>query len=393
MYMVFRSIATAVMIFVIAFFSQQLTMASVYFSGGHMDSVLLMAPSLIFVVCVSGGVDLTNYYRDAVREGGLAGAPMRAIKLGWVPCLLSAATTSLGVVSLIASHLVPIQKFGIYASILVMVATGVLFLLLPSFLEQWPARCWAASLKEDTETGWPDRVWQTLATVVTRAYVPILLVALVCTIFGSWFSLQAQCTARIHDMFSPQSRVLQDYTWLESNIGPLVPIEVVVKLPANAGPIKSYETPTLNRLQVVRKVEEAVRGVEGIDAAISALTFAPSLPRGKVSGVQAFQRARAKALDRHLALHLSDFVSLGYLSLVDTSGKSNTQGVASPGEQWWRITGRVSAGKRVNYETVLKDVERQVNAVLASTKSARIPDRRPCSPAAFRWCRRPRSRC
>ncbi len=373
MYLVFRCLSTTVMIFVVAFFNQQLTFAAVYYTGWHMDSVLLMAPSLIFVVSVSGGVHLTNYYRDAVREQGLAGSPLQALRLGWVPCLLSAATTSLGVISLIASHLVPIQKFGVYASVMVMVGTGTLFLLLPSMFEQWPSRKWAARLTTDLDgNALVDRIWEVLSTRVTRVTrvcVPIVVAAVIACIVGCWGVTKTRCTAQVHDMFAEDAKIIRDYNWLEGNIGPLVPIEVVVKLPPPPPSAKSYETPMLDRMQLLRQVETAVRGVEGVEAVTSALTFAPPLPQGKVTGFRAVQRARVKATDRLITEHLSDFVQAGYLSVVQRDGTIvEPSQIAAGGEHWWRVTARVAASRSPDYQRVLNDVEREVNtAVQAAT--------------------------
>lgn len=366
MYLVFRCLTTTVMIFVVAFFNQQLTFAAVYYTGWHMDSVLLMAPSLIFVVSVSGGVHLTNYYRDAVRERGLAGAPLQALRWGWVPCLLSAATTSLGVVSLIASHLVPIQKFGVYASVMVMVGTGTLFLLLPCLFEQWPSRKWAARLTPDyDEESSVDRIWEVLSTGVARVCVPIIVVAVIGCIVGCWGVTMTRCTAQVHDMFAADARIVRDYNWLESNIGPLVPIEVVVKLPQPSSSAKSYETPMLERLQLLKQVEMAVRRVEGVDAVTSALTFAPPLPQGKVSGFRAVQRARVKATDRLITEHLPEFVQLGCLSVVQRDGTiAKTSQVSAGNEHWWRVTARVAASRGQDYQRVLRDVEREVTSAV-----------------------------
>jgi predicted RND superfamily exporter protein len=371
MYLVFRCLATTVMIFLVAFFNQQLTFAAVYYSGWHMDSVLLLAPSLIFVVTVSGGVHLTNYYRDAVRERGLEGAPLRALRLGWVPCLLSAATTSLGIISLVASHLVPIQKFGVYAAVMVLVGTGMLFLLLPSLFEQWPSRKWAARLSAATdEDSRADRIWTMLSGRVTRASVPILVLAVVGTIVGCWGVTKTRCTARIHDMFEPEARIVRDYNWLEENIGPLVPIEVIVKLPQPPGEAKSYETPMIDRLQLIKKVERAVRGVEGVEAVTSALTFSPVLPQSRISGVRAIQRARLKAMDRQIAEHLPDLAAVRYLSVVDGDGRIDKSAQSSPGgEHWWRVSARVAASQGQDYQRVLRDVERDVSATLAAEAS------------------------
>jgi len=370
MVLVFRCLNTTAAILLVAVFNQQLTFAAVYCTGWHMDSVLLLAPSLIFVVTVSGGVHLTNYYRDAVREQGLEGAPLRGLRRGWVPCLLSATTTLLGVVSLLASHLVPIQKFGIYAAVMVLVGTGMLFLLVPGWWEQWPPRKWAARLAaRQNESSAADRIWTLLSGGVMRARVPILVAAVAWTIAGCWGVTKTRCSARIHDMFDPQARIVRDYNWLEQNIGPLVPIEIVVKLPPPPAEAKSYETPMIDRLQLIRKIARAVRGVDGVDTVTSALTFAPNIPEGRISGTRAIQRARVLATDRRIAEQLPDLVALRYLSFADRDGAGARKDAVPDGEHWWRVSARVTASGGHDYQRVLRDVERETAATLQAASN------------------------
>ena len=74
-------------------------------------------PSLVYVLGLSGAVHIVNYYREAVKQGGVAGAPERALGHGWFPCTLAAFTTALGLGSLCTSNLTPISKFGWYSAI------------------------------------------------------------------------------------------------------------------------------------------------------------------------------------------------------------------------------------------------------------------------------------
>lgn len=363
MYAVFRCVRTAIMVFLIALFNQQATMALIYFSGWHMDSVLLMAPSLIFVVTISGGVHLANYYREAVRKGGLAGAPLRALREGWVPCLLSAVTTSLGIVSLMASYLVPVQKFGMYAALMVLIGTGVLFLLLPCLLEHWPSRRVEMQLRnEDRRHGLADRVWHTLSTVATRAYAPILILAVGGTLFALNAVTKTKCTAQLHDMFPPDARIVQDYDWLEATIGPLIPIEVAVRLPHTAAATEVYQTPIVDQLQLVGRIQKAMQQAPGMEVVVSALTFAPEIPPQKIVGLRPMQRAQARALERKLADNLDQFVQLGFLSHPIAAGDELGGGTLPT--HWWRISGRVSASKRLDYRQVLHEVENRVREVV-----------------------------
>ncbi len=91
-------------------------------------------PSLVYVLSISGAVHLINYYRDAIREGGMYGAVERAVKHAWKPAALSSITTALGLISLYVSELVPIQKFGLYSAIAMISLVCILFLYLPAAL-------------------------------------------------------------------------------------------------------------------------------------------------------------------------------------------------------------------------------------------------------------------
>ena len=91
-------------------------------------------PSLVYVLGISGAVHIVNYYRESVQEHGLATAPGNAVKLGWAPCTLAAVTTSLGLISLATSNIIPIRKFGIYSAIGVIATLTLLFIKLMFFL-------------------------------------------------------------------------------------------------------------------------------------------------------------------------------------------------------------------------------------------------------------------
>ena len=147
-----RSFLIGLMVFGTAQLCQQFALALVIYTGSQMDSVMLMLPSLVYVLCISAGVHIANYYRDAIRNGGLEGAPVQAIREAWGPCWLSAATTSVGLLSLVVSLIVPIRKFGGYAAAAVLAGTGIMILLLPALLSEFPQRKWAERLRAHRQT-------------------------------------------------------------------------------------------------------------------------------------------------------------------------------------------------------------------------------------------------
>jgi predicted RND superfamily exporter protein len=351
-----RSLPLAVMASTVAWFNHQLTFAIVYYTGWHMDSVLLMAPSLVFVLSVSSAVHLTNYYSEAVREHGLPGAAWRAISYGWSPCLLASLTTSLGLISLTASYLVPIQKFGIYAACALLLGTVFLFLLLPALWDQFPLQRWAR--RQDQSAKSPKRRqhgWQRLLILTTHHHALISVVALVGLVACYWGVMRSQPSVALHDMFSADARILRDYRWIEEKIGPLVPVEVVVKLPLAEKNPESYTTPMIDRLLVVQKIQDRVRQIEGVGAVASVTTFGPMLPDADLSGFNLRDRARRRAIEMYLANHLDRFVELDYFRVVDNEG-------------WWRISANVPASGQVDYQRVLRDLEQQVEEVLVDVR-------------------------
>ena len=69
------------------------------------------------MLVISSSVHLVNYYRDAVREHGSAGAASRGLSAGWLPCTLAAVTTSVGMLSLLVSQIEPVRAFGLFSAI------------------------------------------------------------------------------------------------------------------------------------------------------------------------------------------------------------------------------------------------------------------------------------
>ncbi len=361
----FRSLPLALMASLVAWFNHQFTFALVHFTGRHMDSVLLMAPSLVFVLSVSSAVHLTNYYGAAVREHGLPGATRRAIGYGWSPCLLASLTTSLGLVSLTASYLVPIQKFGIYAALALLFGTAFLFLLLPVLWDHIQLKGWARrqdNSAKQRSTGPRPKSWQRLLGVTTRRHMWITVVAIAGLVACYFGVVRCLPSVALHDMFDDDARILRDYRWIEDKIGPLVPVEVVVKLPLVEEDPEPYATPMIDRLLVVQRIQNRVREIEGVGAVASVATFGPFLPDTDVTGFSFRERARRRTIEMHLAKNLDSFAELDYFRVVGNEG-------------WWRISANVPASGQVDYQRVLRDLEYEVNEVLVGVR-AEFPDAR-----------------
>lgn len=125
-----RSIPLTGSIVAIAVIGEGLVLAMVYYTGVPMNAVLIVLPPLIFVLTVSAGIHLSNYYLDAASDFpdlSRAEAARLAMKAGVPPCCLATGTTVVGLSSLMLVRLEPVRIFGGVASLGVVVTLVLLF--------------------------------------------------------------------------------------------------------------------------------------------------------------------------------------------------------------------------------------------------------------------------
>ena len=71
----FRSVKITLMIFMVGGISAVTSLSIVWWTGSSVDAILMSMPSLVYVLGLSGAVHIVNYYREAVHDGGIVGAP------------------------------------------------------------------------------------------------------------------------------------------------------------------------------------------------------------------------------------------------------------------------------------------------------------------------------
>lgn len=330
-----RSFRYAVVVFVLSLVCVGLSFTTLRACGDRMNPVLIVMPLLVLTLGVSGGIHLVNYLVAEYRTGQGRGAAWRAVKVAFLPCCLSVGTTAIGLVSLVVSELEPIRVFGFHAAIGVLGTLVVLFLVLPGIFARWPIR-----RRLDAAAG-PTSLapWAGLVTRHNAAITALTAVGLVAAAAGI---SGIRTSVGIDTLFTPTSRVIRDYQWLEREIGPLVPIEVVLRFAPDS------DVRTAERLDVVQEVGDALRGLEPVSGVTSAAVF---LPEFAAAGplVSATRRVvAARRLEEALT-------SLADMSLIreDAAG------------QRWRITARASALAGLDYTDLLRRVRGIVEPIVA----------------------------
>lgn len=233
-YYALRSIRVTFMLFFVGSMSAISSLAYVWFGGSRLDAILLTMPSLVYVLAMAGSVHMVHYYKNAVHQNGRKRAVETAIRFGWFPCFLVAFTDSLGLISLCTSNLKPIYNFGLYSAIATMGTLFFIYMFLPSALTIWPPpyhrepkRNPGDAPKEPT---FSERFWGKVCDFCTTHYWPVVIAAsllLVVSIFGIY---QIKTTVQLLKLFDKKAKILDDYRWMEGNVGKLVPMEVVLSV-------------------------------------------------------------------------------------------------------------------------------------------------------------------
>jgi predicted RND superfamily exporter protein len=376
-----RSVRLTLIVFACGLLSAAAGLAFVFWTGQTTDAVMMAMPSMLYVLAISGAVHLVNYYRDAVHEHGLEGAPERALAHGWKPAFLCNVTTGIGMASLSTSDLEPIRKFGIYSAAGVGLMLIFLFLFLPAALHYWPLRV-GGRKRDDQEhdhpdglaglgegTIWFEEYWRQFGSAIIRHHAAVTVACFAFIFIVGLGLFKIRTNIDLLKLFDNKVRVRQDYAWLESNIGRLVPLEVVIQFPAEK---QRSASEVVNATQAARKMSYLERlelvwltqqtidrelGPSGrnlVGPSLSPVTFAPEIPSGSRDS---WALAERRVTDVKLEESEAALERSGYLHDDPETGS-----------ELWRISLRAAAFADLDYGSFVNSVRTVIHPVLAAQR-------------------------
>ena len=382
-YLCFRSFQVTTAVFLVGAMSAVVSLGIVGWTNGNVDAILMSMPSLVYVLGISGAVHIVNYYRDAVREHGVAGASERALSHAWWPCTLAAVTTALGLVSLNSSNVLPISNFGLYSAIGVLASLVFLFAFLPAAMAVFPPRFRKpANTAESTAAESEGRVaqfWEMVGRFVIRWHWPVTLGCVLVMVAIGIGLTKVQTSVKLLKLFDPSAKVIKDYAWIEDQIGQLVPMELIVHFSPDliqptreeitqrreAGTLTDeqrhdlfFRLNTVERVEVVGLIQAAVSEVFGDDGqevvgnGMSVASFLPDVPFPNRAG----KRTRG-IFDQRIEQAMDQLLAEEYLAVDDVDD-----------HELWRISIRVAALSDVDYGAFVSELKKVVEPVVLACR-------------------------
>jgi predicted RND superfamily exporter protein len=331
-------------------------------TGNRFSAVLIVLPTLVFMLTLSGAIHLLNYHRQIPSSLGIWRGPL-AFRHGFLPTLCSALTTVLGMGSLATSQLAPVRLFGAYSAAGLSIATILLLAIFPAVCRWFLDRSLASTeVPVDLSPNHPSSsapagqihptLFRWLAWLNQKAG-PIVVGSLVLLLASSASLLWLRPATKFERMFPDDSPVVSEMDWVEKELGPIASIELLLRFAGEP-------TDQSNRPLFVQQLTDHFRRSKEIGA-----VFSPSsvLPRLSTRGGLGATASRA-ALEEVLTERRSELADSGVMAF-------NAQ------EEVWRLTLKVSALDPRDYGQQLSSAQAELQSFLAKN--------RPQEPMQVEW--------
>lgn len=361
-FLMLRSLRLSCLVLLVSYFTTFVAVSIVPLTGGTMNMVLVVMPTLLTVLTLSGSIHVANYWKHAAHVD-IKTAVVRAVEMARAPCILASLTTAIGLASLMTSPLAPVRDFGLYSSIGCLVSLLMVLYGLPSLLELWPAKPPKAS-EVDT------RNWQKLGGLLSRHQMLVstsCLVIFVVSCYGfKWF----QTETKVIKYFPDTARVIHDYSYLEQNLSGITPVDTVICFDEKAQNNLKFA----DRVELVRKIQSKIAEHPEISGSISLADFRPvlePLPEG-ASRFQKMKHAkRMHEIERRVKKNLESGNAKSFLFIADKQVElqqetpNGTRAVTiNKDDEMWRITSQVAILTDLNYGDLTRDLNQITQSVL-----------------------------
>ena len=356
-FVMLRSVRLAILVLLTAFYTTVVTISLVPVTGGSMNMVLVVMPTLLMVLTVSAAIHVANYWAHAAHRNPRT-AIVQAVRMAAWPCLLASVTTAIGLASLATSPLVPVRDFGIYSAVGCLISLIVVLYGLPSMMQFWPGTPPARSQTDRSR-------WSALAGWLVRYRRSVSFASLVLLATAAYGLVWFRTETKVIRYFPDDALIVQDYHFLEENLAGIVPVETIVRFDTDA----QSEINFLERLELVRRVQEQIQSHPEISGAMSLADFQPATQRPADTAPfleKARYHKRASEMERRLR---EDPENDGrtFVSFAERPADLLAPGdhkLNRAGDELWRITAQVAVMSDLHYGVLTEDLHRIANSAL-----------------------------
>lgn len=351
-----RNVRLALLVLGVSYYGAFVATAMVPLSGTPMNMVLIVLPTFVMVVALSGAIHVANYISHATLENP-DGAVERATRMAALPCFNSVFTTVLGLLSLLTSSLRPVRDFGIYSSIGATLTLFMVLVVLPALLKLFPTKGSKAPEADEQR-------WRGFSQLLVRFSRPVHLACWVVGICATAGLYYFQTETRVIRNFADDSRLIRDYRFIEENLAGISTVETIIKFDKSSQKSLRF----LQRMEVVRQVAASVRKHSHVSGAVCLSDFQPvRVPPEETAGTREkiLYNRRSSETEKRIKSAKTPEIRQ-FLAVAKEAADLNRSGdnaLNSEGDELWRITAQVPALADVNYAQLTRELNQAVQEV------------------------------
>lgn len=205
-----------------------LTVAIIQLSGGYLEIMSSTIAPILLCVGVADAIHMISKYDDS-REAGFNKneSIIEMVKTLGSATLLTSITTAIGFATLMTSTVMPMQRFGAYTAVGVLIAYLVTIFFLPAALTQSKKK---RIFNEKSGSLYPFlNVMLNRVSALNRIhYRKVLAGGLIITLIFGFGMSRVEVNGKIFDDIGEETKLMQDSQFFSDNISPQFPMEFII---------------------------------------------------------------------------------------------------------------------------------------------------------------------
>ena len=259
-----RNFSLSMIVFFAAFGASACSIAIVPIFGFKFGGLMAIIPALVYILATSGGIHLTHYSLESIGDS------KKLLSIGWRPCVVSAITTAIGMLSLGRSGFPAIRSFGYFC------ASGAMFALLfqlvamPWLLQRFGGKGQRALAGRNDRS----RMWLAVPDFILRFKPWIVFAGITLMIACSAGLFRLTARVQVEKLFNADSPIIASLTDLNSRIGPIEQSEFMITFDGVSE--KNFHV----RAKLVHDIQRSLAKLPEVGATHSLDSYLPREPRG-----------------------------------------------------------------------------------------------------------------
>lgn len=208
------------------------TLGILALSGGTIDVMTVVMPTILFVVGVSDVVHILARFNDERIAGA---SPYEALvstyKEVGLATFLTSLTTAVGFLTLVTASIAPVKHFGVFTAVGVGVAYICAFTVLPALLVLAPP---APRAQRGSDGPWQEGLARLLRWTWANGKV-ISWVAIALALFSLTGIQRVRIDNRLLEDLTDDDPLRKEFAWFEAHFAGVRPFELAVEVPPHLG--------------------------------------------------------------------------------------------------------------------------------------------------------------